>query len=71
MIARPIRPEEKIEASKLQSIAFLLGRDFSQSANNPDQAREGYESTRAIFSKEGKMCACLELYPTRLLLMVI
>lgn len=63
MIARPIRPEEKIEASKLQSIAFLLGRDFSQSANNPDQAREGYESTRAIFSKEGKMCACLELLP--------
>jgi len=54
MIARPVRPEEKIEASKLQSIAFLLGRDFSQSANNPDQAREGYESTRAILVKRAR-----------------
>lgn len=63
MVARPIKPEEKLQARKLQSIAFLLESDFSKLESNLEESSQGFETTRAIFNNEGKMCACMELLP--------
>lgn len=63
MIVRPITPEEKITARKIQNLAFLMEQDFSDAESNPEEYRKGYETTRAAFDENGKMCSCLELLP--------
>ena len=63
MIIRPIKPEEKIQASKIQSIAFLFTQDFSNAEKNPDEFQRGFETGRAAFDDQGKMCSCMELIP--------
>lgn len=63
MEIRKITPEERLAASKIQSIAFFTSRDFSQASENPQQYQKNYETGRAVFNDGGKMCACLELIP--------
>jgi predicted acetyltransferase len=63
MEIRKITPAERIEASKVQSIAFLSGSDFSAAVTDSEKFTKGYETGRAAFNKEGKLCACLELIP--------
>ncbi|HOB19621.1 MAG TPA: GNAT family N-acetyltransferase [Candidatus Atribacteria bacterium] len=63
MTVRPIKPEEKITARKIQNLAFLLEEDFSGAVTNPEEYCKGYETTRAAFDDRGKMCSCLELLP--------
>jgi predicted acetyltransferase len=63
MEIRPIKPEEKIIKSKIQSIAFMYSQDFSQAEKNPEAFGKDYETTRAAFDDNGKMCSCLELIP--------
>ncbi len=65
MVIRPINPEEKIMKSKIQSIAFMYSQDFSQGEKNPGENEKDYETTRAAFDENGKMCSCLELIPFR------
>lgn len=60
---RPIKPEEKIVKSKIQSIAFMSSRDFSQTEIDSAESIKDYETTRAAFDENGKMCSCLELIP--------
>jgi predicted acetyltransferase len=63
MEVRKIKPEERIAASKIQAIAFTAGQDFSVMEGDPEKKTKGYETGRAAFNNEGKMCACLELIP--------
>lgn len=61
MVVRKIQPIERITASKIQSIAFTGGRDFSAAEKEPERFIEGYENCRAVFDENEKMSACLEL----------
>ena len=63
MEVRPIRPIEKIQVSKIQNIAFSSSRDFSQAQENMEEFQRGFETGRAAFDDQGKMCSCLELIP--------
>lgn len=63
MEIRPIKPEERILLSKIQCIAFLFTRDFSEFEQNPEKFYKGYETGRAAFDETGKMCSGLELIP--------
>ncbi|MGI6707269.1 MAG: GNAT family N-acetyltransferase [Clostridia bacterium] len=63
MEIRKITPEERLTASKIQTIAFFSSRDFSQASENPQEFQKNYETGRAVFNEAGKMCACLELIP--------
>lgn len=66
MEIRPIKPEEKILADKIDSIAFLYKRDFSTVADTDKESGEAaniYKRYRAAFDETGKMCSCLQLIP--------
>jgi predicted acetyltransferase len=63
MEVRKIKPEERITASKIQAIAFTSGQDFSGIEADSEKKIQGYETGRAAFNDEGKMCACIELIP--------
>jgi predicted acetyltransferase len=63
MEIRKIKPQEKILASKIQTISFLSNRDFSTYSTEPEKFERGYETTRAAFNDEGKLCSCMELIP--------
>ncbi len=63
MPVRKLRPEEKIEALKIQSIAFVFESDFSTAQSNPEQFRKGYETLRGCFDDSGKLLSCLSLIP--------
>jgi predicted acetyltransferase len=63
MEVRNIKPEECIISSKIQAIAFTAGQDFSVIEAEPKKKTEGYETVRAAFNNEGKMCACFNLIP--------
>lgn len=63
MTIRPIKPEEKIMKSKIQSIAFMFSQDFSTAAKNPEEFQKDYETGRGAFDENGKMCSCLDLIP--------
>lgn len=63
MEVRKIKPEEKIFASKIQTIAFLFSRDYSEAQEHPEKFQRGYETTIAAFNDSGKMCACFESIP--------
>lgn len=60
---RSIKPEEKLSASKIQSIGFFGGNDFSGAKNEPERFQRGFETVRAAFNESGKMCACLQIHP--------
>lgn len=63
MEVRRITPEEVISRSRIQSIAFLFPRDFSNPPEGPDAFQSDWEFGRAAFNDEGKMCSCLDLIP--------
>jgi predicted acetyltransferase len=63
MEVRPIKPEERIYLSKIQSIAFEFTRDFSEYDQNPEKFQKGFETGRAAFDDSGKMCSGMELIP--------
>lgn len=63
MEARKIRPEEHIDALKILSVAFRWSRDFSGADEEPEKFYDGYETWRATFSDDGKMCSALEISP--------
>jgi predicted acetyltransferase len=63
MEIRKILPQERIEASKIQSIAFQMGQDFSSEPPVPEKPIKSDETGRAAFNEQGKMCACLEHLP--------
>jgi len=63
MVVRPIKPEERIQFSKIVSIAYLINQDFTEYENNPEKFQEGYERVRAAFDDSGKMCAGMALNP--------
>ena len=63
MEIRGITPGERVTASKIQTIAFLFCRDFSKEQENTAPSEPDYETCRAAFNDEGKMCSCLELIP--------
>jgi predicted acetyltransferase len=63
MEVRQITPEEMTMKSKIQSIAFHFRKDFSKQGGNPDGFQEDYDTCRAAFNDEGKMCSCMELIP--------
>jgi predicted acetyltransferase len=63
MEIRRIRPEEEIAKSKIQSIAFLFSRDFSKPPESAEPFQTDYDTGRAAFNDEGKMCSCLDLIP--------
>ncbi|HEY5561010.1 MAG TPA: GNAT family N-acetyltransferase [Clostridiaceae bacterium] len=60
---RKIRKEERVIASKIQSISFNSGGDFKPLDAEPTKLTKGYENCRAAFNEEGKMCSCFELIP--------
>lgn len=66
MEVRKIKPEEHIEALKILSIAFRWSRDFSEAEVNPEKFYKGYETWRAVFSDEGKMCSAFEVTPFKI-----
>lgn len=73
MDIRPIKPEEKIFTEKIESVAFLIKRDFSavqdkgkesgDTGNGSKEAADAYKTGRAAFDENGKMCSCLQLIP--------
>lgn len=66
MEVRKIRPEEHIDALKILSIAFRWSKDFSGEKEEPGKFYGGYETWRATFDDEGKMCSALELTPFKI-----
>jgi len=60
---RPISFDEKVAASKIQSIAFASSSDFERMHEQKEKKDESYKTCRAVFDNEGKMCSCLELLP--------
>jgi predicted acetyltransferase len=66
MEVRKIRPEEHIEAQKILSIAFRWSKDFSGAETNPEKFFKGYETWRAAFNDEGKMCSAFEVSPFKI-----
>ena len=73
MEIRPIKPEEKILTDKIESIAFLIKRDFSADGDTGKESRDtgirtgedadAYKTGRAAFDEDGKLCSCLQLIP--------
>jgi len=63
MTVRPIRPEEKLTFDKIQTIAFLLSRNFNKEDADASKTGESYKTGRAAFDNNGKMCSCLNLLP--------
>lgn len=63
MEIRPIRPEERMAASKVQAIAFLFARDFSEIDHCSPEASIGFQTCRGAFDDTGRLCSCLELIP--------
>lgn len=66
METRRIRPEEHIEALKILSIAFRWSKDFSGSDKEPEKFYNGYETWRAFFNNDGKMCSAMEISPFKI-----
>lgn len=66
METRKIKPEEHIDALKILSIAFRWSKDFSGEKEEPEKFYNGYETWRATFNDEGKMCSALELTPFKI-----
>lgn len=62
MEVRSVSPEEYVAARKVESIAFGLGIDFSNNTEEGD-----YRVCRAAF-EDGKVCACLDYMPFRMML---
>lgn len=60
MDIRKITREERIVASKIQSVAFNMGTDFTAYG---EKNSENYFNVRGAFNDEGKMCSCFELIP--------
>ncbi|MFL0268914.1 GNAT family N-acetyltransferase [Candidatus Clostridium radicumherbarum] len=67
MKARKIRPEEHIDALKILSIAFRWSKDFSGSDKEPERFYNGYETWRAFFNDDGKMCSAMEISPFKVI----
>ena len=66
MEIRPVKPEEKILTDKIESVAFLIKRDFSVDADagiKTGEDADAYKTGRAAFDENGKMCSCLQLIP--------
>jgi predicted acetyltransferase len=61
--ARKIRPEEHVDALKILSIAFRWSKDFSGTNEEPEKFFKGYDTWRAAFNGDNKMCSALELTP--------
>ena len=63
MEVRKIKPEEHIDALRILSIAFRWSKDFGEANKNPEKFYNGYETWRAAFNDNGKMCSALEMTP--------
>ncbi|HBM80412.1 MAG TPA: hypothetical protein DD426_06185, partial [Clostridiaceae bacterium] len=63
MEVRKIKPEEHIDALRILSIAFRWSKDFGEAKKNPEKFYNGYETWRAAFNDNGKMCSALEMTP--------
>lgn len=63
MEIRSIKPEEKILKDKIQTIAFLLKKDFDKKEEDPLESQDDYKTCRAAFDDTGRMCSCLDLIP--------
>lgn len=66
MEARKIKPEEHIDALKIISIAFRRSKDFSCADKEPEEFYNGYETVRAFFNDDNKMCAAMEISPFKI-----